>query len=262
VKKLEKIEHPKPMKDFLYDTFNLFARHHPWVGAENIRPKSVARELYEGVYSFNDYVKEYGLERSEGVLLRYLTDAYKTLRQTVPRSFKSPQVDEIEAHLRALLRDTDASLLDAWEAMQSAVEERAGAVVVKAPEPRDITRDARTFGALVRRSLYALLRALAARDWQTAARRVDQDPEDPWTPQRFAEALGPYFDEFATLRVDHAARSPQNTLIDAKSDGAWRVRQVLCDPEDFNEWCLTCEVDLARSREADRPVLRVLSLRV
>jgi superfamily II RNA helicase len=259
---LEKIEHPKPMKDFLYDTFNLFARHHPWVGAENIRPKSVARELYENAYSFNDYVKEYGLERAEGVLLRYLTDAYKTLRQTVPRSFKSPAVDDLEATLRTLLRDTDASLLDAWEAMQAEVESRARPNEPRAPEPKDITRDARTFGALVRRSVYGLLRALAARDWQTAARRVDQDPEDPWTPQRFAQALAPFFDEFPTLRTDHAARSPQNTLLEPLRDGTWRVRQILCDPEDFNEWCLTAVVDLARSREADRPVLRVLSLGV
>jgi hypothetical protein len=95
VAEVEKIEYPKPLREFIYETFNEFARIHPWVGEENIRPKSVAREMHELFYSFNDYVKEYDLHRTEGLLLRYLSEVYKVLSQTVPPASRSPEVEEI-----------------------------------------------------------------------------------------------------------------------------------------------------------------------
>jgi hypothetical protein len=81
---LEKMEYPKPLRDFVYMTFNAFADRHPWVGEEAIRPKSIAREMFEGFRSFSDYVQEYDLERAEGLLLRHLNSVYKALSQTVP----------------------------------------------------------------------------------------------------------------------------------------------------------------------------------
>ena len=86
---LEKMEHPKPLRDFVYTTFNAFADRHPWVGEENIRPKSIAREMFEGFRSFSDYVQEYDLERAEGLLLRHLNSVYKVLSQTVPDGVKT-----------------------------------------------------------------------------------------------------------------------------------------------------------------------------
>jgi hypothetical protein len=87
--KLEEVEHPKPLREFLYETFNAFAAAHPWVEQENVRPKSIAREMFERYLSFSDYVREYGLERSEGLLLRHLMQAWKVLAQTVPDSAKT-----------------------------------------------------------------------------------------------------------------------------------------------------------------------------
>ncbi len=84
MEELEKLEYPKPLRDFVYGTFNAFADRHPWVGEENIRPKSIAREMFEGFRSFSDYVQEYDLERAEGLLLRHLNSVYKVLSQTVP----------------------------------------------------------------------------------------------------------------------------------------------------------------------------------
>ncbi|HRG56962.1 MAG TPA: DUF3516 domain-containing protein, partial [Lacunisphaera sp.] len=100
--KLEEVEHPKPLRDFLYETFNTFAAAHPWVGQENVRPKSIAREMFERYQSFSDYVREYGLERSEGLLLRHLMQAWKVLAQTVPDSAKTPEVVEMEDYFREL----------------------------------------------------------------------------------------------------------------------------------------------------------------
>jgi hypothetical protein len=94
---LEKLEYPKPMREFVYETFNRFSEKHPWVGQENIRPKSIVREMYEGFRSFSDYVRDYGLERSEGLLLRHLLAVYKVLRQTVPDGAKTDAVRRRDA---------------------------------------------------------------------------------------------------------------------------------------------------------------------
>ncbi len=118
MEQLEKLEHPKPLRDFVYGTFNAFADRHPWVGEENIRPKSIAREMFEGFRSFSDYVQEYDLERAEGLLLRHLNSVYKVLGQTVPDGVKTDTVREMELYLRDMLRGVDSSLLDEWERMR------------------------------------------------------------------------------------------------------------------------------------------------
>src|SRR4029079_18300905 len=103
MEELEKLEWPKPNRDFIYDSFNAFADRHPWVGQENIAPKSVAREMLERFCRFHDYVREYGTQRSERVLLRSLSDAYRTLLQSVPSAFRTPDVEELAASLGAVL---------------------------------------------------------------------------------------------------------------------------------------------------------------
>ena len=118
MEELEKIEYPKPLRDFVYSTFNAFADRHPWVGEENIRPKSIAREMFEGFRSFADYVQEYDLERAEGLLLRHLNSVYKVLSQTVPDAVKTDAVREMELYLRDMLRQVDSSLLEEWERMR------------------------------------------------------------------------------------------------------------------------------------------------
>ncbi|MBM3856217.1 MAG: DUF3516 domain-containing protein, partial [Verrucomicrobia bacterium] len=115
MEKLEQIEHPKPLRDFLYTTFNAFAAAHPWVEQENVRPKSIAREMFERYQSFADYIREYGLQRSEGVLLRHLSQVWKVLAQTVPTAAKTEPVVEMEDYFRELIRGIDSSLLEEWE---------------------------------------------------------------------------------------------------------------------------------------------------
>ncbi|MDR0353147.1 MAG: DUF3516 domain-containing protein, partial [Opitutaceae bacterium] len=113
--KLEELEHPKPLRDFLYTTFNHFAATHPWVENENVRPKSIAREMYERYQPFSAYVREYGLERSEGILLRHLSQTCKVLVQTVPDTAKTEEILELETWFRELIQGTDSSLLEEWE---------------------------------------------------------------------------------------------------------------------------------------------------
>src|SRR5690606_5660371 len=115
---LEHLEYPKPNRDFIYSTFNEFAARHPWIGQENIRPKSIVREMVESYFTFSDYIREYDLQRTEGVLLRYLMNVFKVLDHTVPSAAKNDPITEIELFLRTMIRQVDSSLLDEWEKLR------------------------------------------------------------------------------------------------------------------------------------------------
>src|SRR5207237_3132557 len=92
LEELDKLEYPKPNREFIYSTFNAFADKHPWVGQENIRPKSIAREMFESFRSFSDYIRDYELQRAEGLLLRHLNSVYKVMVQTVPDNVKNDTI--------------------------------------------------------------------------------------------------------------------------------------------------------------------------
>ena len=133
MEELEKLEYPKPNREFIYSTFNAFADRHPWVGQENIRPKSIAREMFESFRSFSDYIRDYELQRAEGVLLRHLNSVYKVLAQTVPDAAKNDAVREMELYLGTMIRQVDSSLLDEWEKMRDPNYQRAETKEVRPP---------------------------------------------------------------------------------------------------------------------------------
>ncbi|WP_437910794.1 DUF3516 domain-containing protein [Sorangium sp. So ce327] len=257
MEELEKLDYPRPNREFIYGTFNDFARRHPWVGQENIRPKGVAREMYEQYLSFSEYIREYNLERAEGLLLRYVSEVYKALVQTVPEYAKDSDTGEMIAYFRALIRGVDSSLLDEWERLRDPSFQPRAAAPGGAVEPAafDVTRNVKEFTVLVRNELFFFLRALARRDYEVAAEMVEGE-EAPWTADRLDEALRGYYAEHAAIRTDPAARSPSNTIIHPAEDGgSWVVQQIIADPEDHNDWMLDCKVDIDRSREAGRPVI-------
>ena len=159
---LEKIEHPKPLRDFIYETFNAFEDKHPWVGDNNIQPKSVAREMFENLYAFNEYVKEYGLERSEGVLLRYLSLIYKTLIQTVPEVYQTDAFSDTAAYLKTLIAQTDSSLIAEWQQML-----RPKAAQVSRAEPVWVFNEKKFF-AEIRAIMHQLVKALSQKDYEEA----------------------------------------------------------------------------------------------
>jgi superfamily II RNA helicase len=251
---LETLEYPKPNREFIYATFNAFSAKHPWVGEENIRPKSVAREMFETFCTFAEYVRDYGLQRSEGVLLRYVSDVWKTLSQTVPALARTDEIDDIIAHLHAMLREVDSSLVDEWESLKDGRPRLAGitdeAAAGRARRPVSLADDPRALAARVRVDLHRLLRAVAARHYDEAVAalrppRATDDPADAWTPARFEQTMAPYFAEHASLLVTPAARRPSNTLIQKMDDGRYRAQQRLIDPEGDEDWVLDCSVDLA-----------------
>ena len=269
MEELEKLEHPKPLADFVYGTFNDFADKHPWVGEENVRPKSIAREMFETFLSFADYVREYGLERMEGSLLRHLSSVYKVLRQTVPDGMKTDEVVEMELYLRDLVRRVDSSLLEEWERMRDPDFRPAPAgepepAVPGRDEPVDVTRDARAFTAAIRTRVFALLRAWSIGDDEAALEVLDAARDragEDWTIERLARARETFTAENGGLRLDPEGRNRRHTYIQPSDDGAtWRVEQMLVDAEGHNDWVAEIEVDLAASRAAAEPVIRLLRL--
>ena len=255
VAELDKMEYEKPNANFIYDTFNAFAKKHPWVGQENIRPKSIAREMYESLFSFADYVKEYELQRSEGLLLRYLSDVYKALVQTVPERDKTEALGDIEVFLGAIVRQVDSSLLEEWERMRNPnrVVEIIEGVPQALPEKVDITTDKRAFVALVRNEVFALVRAFARRDYVEAAAMLEAGGED-WTPRKLEEALAPYWAEHTEIRTDPAARNPIHTQL-RQLPILWELSQVLIDDTGEGDWVLEGVIDIEKSVAENRPVI-------
>lgn len=252
--KLDAIEHPKPLREFLYDTFNVFAAAHPWVEQENVRPKSIVREMFERYDSFADYVKRYGLQRSEGLLLRHLSQTWKVLSQTIPQEAKTEEIEELEIYFRELIRGIDSSLLEEWERMQNPdyVAEEVGDKPVR-PGFADITRDAKEFSRLVRFAVHGILQDAMAREAEAIAEKTRGD----------ARIIGDAFDHYVAerdwFRLDPAGRAAHHTHIDRDGD-CWHVAQVLVDYEEQNDWELRLEVDLPASREAGAVVMSWVGL--
>jgi superfamily II RNA helicase len=278
--KLEEVEHPKPLREFLYESFNAFAAAHPWVEQENVRPKSIAREMFERYMSFSDYIRDYGLERSEGLLLRHLMQAWKVLAQTVPDAAKTPEVIEMEDYFRELIRGIDSSLLDEWEKLRNP-DFVAAELQGKPARPAsfDITRDTAAFKRLVRTAILGFLQDAAARDWDGAASRfegetssvagvADPGPAHLAESRRIEKEFTAYFDARGRFRLDPEGRNAKHTHF--PEDGGqmtedrgrvWHIAQVLADTEEENDWEARFTVLLDRSRAENRPVLQFLTVR-
>ncbi len=285
MEKLEAIEHPKPLREFLYDTFNAFAAAHPWINQENVRPKSIAREMFERYLSFSDYVKVYGLERSEGLLLRHLSQVWKVLSQTVPETAKTDEVVEMEDYFRELIRGIDSSLLEEWERLKNPdfVAATTDADKPARPASFDITRDTAALRRLVRTAIFGFLQDVAAREFDSALSRLrtgeaaapaDNDPVSP-EARKLAATFAPYFDARTRFRLDPEGRSAKHThwseettsevervdpnALPAPAPAApqkyWTVAQVLIDAEEQNDWEATFTVNLTASRTENRAVV-------
>jgi superfamily II RNA helicase len=267
MEELEKLEYPKPNRDFIYSTFNAFAARHPWVGQENIRPKSIAREMFEEFRSFADYIKIYELQRAEGLLLRHLSSVYKALAQTVPDAAKNDALREMEVYLATMLRQIDSSLVEEWEKMRDPnYVPRSEVPEVRPPgaeeAARDITRDPKAFTATIRNAIFTFLRALISGDHDSALAVLNAPPSaeaEPWTAARLRTALDAYFVDHEYLRLDPEARNTRHTYVTPSEDRrTWKVQQMLIDPAENNDWVAEFEVDLAQSRETAEPVLKLI----
>jgi superfamily II RNA helicase len=249
---LETLEHPKPLRELTYGLFDLYRTQHPWIEDHNIRPKSIARDMYERAMSFADYVQYYGIARSEGLLLRYLSDAYKGLVQTVPEEAKTDDVYDLTEWLKETVRQTDSSLLDEWERLRDGVvDEQELAEAETLPQaPPPVTANVRAFRVMVRNEAFRRVELLARRRYRAVA-ELDGIEVEP--------RLAPYWEQHDSIGIGGDARSAALAPITEEPD-RWIVRQVLDDPAGDRDWALVLEVDLAASDEAGAAVVRLVDV--
>jgi hypothetical protein len=251
---LEDINHPRPLEELLTGALEIYRRGHPWVSDHELKPKSVARDMYERAMTFVEYVGFYGLARSEGLVLRYLADAYKALRQTVPEEARTDELTDIIEWLGELVRQVDSSLLDEWEELRNPADVATVSPVDERPPP--VTANARAFRVLVRNALFRRVELAALR------RVIDLgelDAESGWDAERWAEALARYFEEYDEIGTGPDARGPALLIIDERP-GTWAVRQIFADPAGDHDWGISAEVDLAASDEAGTAVVTVTAV--
>ena len=247
---LDSVTYPKPLEDLLEHAFGIYRRGHPWVADHELAPKSVVRDMYERSMTFTEYIGFYGLSRSEGLVLRYLADAYKALRQTVPEDGKTEELIDLIEWLGELVRQVDSSLIDEWERLRNP---DAAETVTAAAQPPSVTRNVRAFRVLVRNALFRRV-TLAALGHYTELGELDAD--SGWDADAWGDALDAYFGEHDEIGTGPDARGPGLLILD-EGPQVWTARQIFDDPAGDHDWGFSAEVDLAASDEAGTAVLRI-----
>ncbi|MCU1637951.1 MAG: hypothetical protein JWL94_598 [Microbacteriaceae bacterium] len=253
---LEAVTHPKPLEDLLGEAFDTYRRSQPWIGDFELSPKSVVRDLYERAMTFVDYINFYKLARSEGLVLRYLSDAFRAARQTIPNEAKTEELVDLIEWLGELVRQVDSSLLDEWEELTNPTVTPEGESPVLPPAPRGVTGNTRAFRILVRNEMFRRVQLAALERWEDLG---ELDAAAGFDGDAWADALDPYFDQHASIGTDGDARSSAMLVVD-EGVGAWAVRQILADPEGDHDWSISATVDLEESDAAGVAVVRVTSV--
>jgi hypothetical protein len=228
---------------------------------------------------FTDFVGRYQLTRSEGLVLRYLSDAYRTLRQTVPAAHRSAELESIVEWLGETVRQTDSSLIDEWEAL-SHPEDAAAHRDEPPPPPRPLSAQERVLTVMVRNAMFARVTACARDDLdalvrleRAAADRFDPPRDVVMTRSRWDAALEGYYAEHDEIATDADARGPAYFFLgpeergtppgapDGTSSRIRVVRQTLADPAGHRDWVVEAVVDLDATDDAGELVLAVKALR-
>ncbi|MBO6135416.1 MAG: DUF3516 domain-containing protein [Fibrobacter sp.] len=279
MEEIEKVEYPKPLREFIYGTYNEFAEQHPWVDV-NVEPKSIVREMFENFSTFSGYVKQYGLQRMEAILLRHLNYVYKVLSQTVPDGYKNDELHEMEDYLGDMIRRTDSSLLEEWEKMahpedyqkrleSGTAEDEAEKAFGADKAAADITYDKKRFLGMVRQRIFQIMGNLAKQDFVAVLDSLADDLEEgqmlvdgegkPWTEPMLTEIMAAYTAEHHKFRLDVEGRALAHTIVTYEGD-VMHIQQMLQDEEGFNDWSIDFEINLADSREAGIPLLKMLRI--
>ena len=297
---LEEVTWPQPLAELLTPALEMYKQANPWIAEHELAPKSVVREMVENAMTFSDLISRYELGRSEGVVLRYLTDAYRALRQVVPEEHRTPEVTDLIDWLGALVRAVDSSLLDEWEALGRAQAGKAGEMAGLLEGDRSgaedsagverafgasedgtvaFTRNRHAFRVAVRREMFRRVELMARDDVEALGRL---DAPSGWGEDRWDEVLGRYWDEYDWIGTDTSARAmslapldetPDETALaaagvserlrealEASRRQVWLATQVLEDPDGDHDWRLTALVDLAECDRDERAVIHLLSV--
>jgi len=259
---LEQITYPKPLEELLAAAFDTYSAAQPWIRDFELHPKAVVRDMYERAMSFGEYVAYYKIARSEGVVLRYLSDAYRAASQTIPEDLKNEDLRDLIEWLGELVRQVDSSLLDEWEELRAGTDN--GMVDLDAlkaaehleepivpPAPKRLTSNVRAFRILVRNELFRRVQLAAREDVDALAALDPAFGEDGWN-----DALDAYFAEHDDILTGSDARSSKLLLL-TEGGASWTARQIIDDPAGDHDWGISATIDLAASDEAGEAVVIV-----
>ena len=250
---LDDVTYPKPLEELLRHIYAVYLQSNPWAADGQLSPKSVVREMWERAMTFREYISVYGLVRSEGAVLRYLSDVFKALRSGVPAAARTEELTDLVEWLGELVRQVDSSLLDEWEQLTSPDQPLDAPVAVPA-RPRPLTGNERAFTAMVRNALFRRVELFARRRCNDLG---ELDSGSGWTASRWEQVIADYFTEHDDVGTGADARGPALLIID-RGPTLWRVRQILDDPAGDHDWGIEVEVDLEASDAEGAAVLRVI----
>ncbi|MFL6151216.1 MAG: DEAD/DEAH box helicase [Ornithinibacter sp.] len=246
---LDDVSWPRPLAEELEAALRVYRQRHPWVDPRGLSPKSVVREMFERAMTFGEFVAHHKLFRAEGVVLRYLTDAYRALRSTVPTSARTEELDDLVEWLGEVVRHTDSSLLDEWESLANPTDEPL--TEVRSPsEGRALSANPRALRVMVRQSMFRRVELVSLRRFAALAALDGGLTQEEWE----AAAAG-YRAEYDDLGTGPQARGPALFRIDEEDADHWLVTQILDDPDGDHDWRITAELDLTATDQAGELVL-------
>ena len=250
VERVRDVTYPKPLEEQIDTAYQAYCEKVPWARDFEPAPKSVLRDMLETGCDFKSYIQSYKIERCEGILLRYLAEAFRALDRTVPADKKTPQLDDVVAWLGLIVRSVDSSLVDEWAA--------AGQPIDAAPPKLadEVVADRRGLTVLVRNALFHRVR-LAARDRADELGALDED----WGfgTLRWKRVLDAFYEAHDELLTDAGARSAAYLSIDEadeKTDHVWHVHQVFADADGDHDFGIMADVDLNATQDGDGVVFK------
>lgn len=253
--RLQEITYPKPLEDMLQAAFDEYRHDVPWANDYWLSPKSVVRDMVETASDFTGYIARYNIARSEGTLLRYLSDAYRALARTVPQEKRDEQLDDIISWLRVVVRSIDSSLVDEWEHAGTDTDASEAAANLAAPGAKQaVVEDRRGLTVLVRNAMF---RRVQLMDLDKPDELGELDKDWGYGVHEWEDTLDDYYDEHEYVNIDAKARSGELFILDESkenSEHAWKVRQIIDDSDGDHDWAITGTVDLDATQSSGEVV--------
>lgn len=253
--RLQEITYPKPLEDMLQAAFDEYRHDVPWANDYWLSPKSVVRDMVETASDFTGYIARYNIARSEGTLLRYLSDAYRALARTVPQEKRDEQLDDIISWLRVVVRSIDSSLVDEWENAGTDTDASEAAANLAAPGAKQaVVEDRRGLTVLVRNAMF---RRVQLMDLDKPDKLGALDKDWGYGVHEWEDTLDDYYDEHEYVNFDAKARSGELFILDESkenSEHSWKVRQIIDDSDGDHDWAITGTVDLDTTQSSGEVV--------
>ena len=253
--RLQEITYPKPLEDMLQAAFDEYRHDVPWANDYWLSPKSVVRDMVETASDFTGYIARYNIARSEGTLLRYLSDAYRALARTVPQEKRDEQLDDIIFWLRVVVRSIDSSLVDEWENAGTDTDASEAAANLAAPGAKQaVVEDRRGLTVLVRNAMF---RRVQLMDLDKPDELGALDKDWGYGVHEWEDTLDDYYDEHEYVNIDAKARSGELFILDESkenSEHSWKVRQIIDDSDGDHDWAITGTVDLDTTQSSGEVV--------